>query len=427
MARAFVNAQVLIVLVCDVLFSGVIYGWAPLALILQEEGQYQELCKNSTTRCSKQDTQLNLIYSVAAFLSAMISFPVGILLDQIGTKTTMLCAGLLQTSGFLLLGLADSKTFDVLVIAYSVLAVGGGMTLMGSFASSFLIPRYQTAILAGVSCAFDGSSVVMLGLYSIHETFELTRRTIFIVYAMLCFALYGSLVFLWHINEKLLDVDHNTSGEEEPLLPIKSVEKKDKKVTSRQATLKKHILSYEFIYLLFFTSIHLFRSNFYIGTTNSVLEIYGDAKHNYFYTKVFGFILPLGFVFVPSINYVVEVLGMPFAMYFTSFLGLLYNSLALISILPVQIISFITFTGFRAYLYTVVTAFAAKVFGLQYMGTLVGAIYTTGSIFSLLQIPAVAYANNLRDYNAVYIGTLGLSVILLPLTEYFRQRSKYSR
>ncbi|OQR86710.1 hypothetical protein ACHHYP_10292 [Achlya hypogyna] len=421
MARSVVWAQVVFVLLSDILFSGIIYGWAPLALILQEEDQYGELCASAAAgRCSVQDTQLNLIYAVATFLSSMISLPVGMLMDRIGPKYTILVAGLLQTSGLLLLGAADSKTFDVFVPAYATLAVGGGMTLMGSFSSSFLIPEFQTVVLAAVSCAFDGSSAVMLGLYYVHETLGFSRHTIFTGYAALCFVVYACLVVLWHVNESLLVESPSPSGESLPLVTD------DAKAAPKPAPttgLKRHLLSFEFAYLLTFTSIHLFRSNLYIGTTNNVLENYGDGAYAHLYTKVFGFILPLGFLFVPAINYVVEGHGMAAAMYVTVGLGVLYNVLALVPSLALQVVTFGVFTGFRAFLYTVITAFAAKTFGLQFMGTLVGFIYTSGSLVSLLQIPAVSFANARRDYSFVYASTLVLALLLVPFTEAYRRRA----
>ncbi|KDO24627.1 hypothetical protein SPRG_10159 [Saprolegnia parasitica CBS 223.65] len=416
MARSVVLAQVLFVLLSDILFSGVIYGWAPLALMLQEEDQYGELCLGvrDGVRCSDQDTQLNLVYAVATFLSSMISLPVGMLMDRIGPKYTILVAGVLQTTGLFFLGAADSKTLDVFVPAYATLAVGGGMTLMGSFSSSFLVPEYQTVILAAVSCAFDGSSAVMLGLYYLHESLGWSRHAIFTGYAVLCLAVYACLVGLWHVNEHLLVEVPPNEGETKRLLPP---------VPTAAASIWDHLKSFEFVYLLIFTSIHLFRANLYIGTTTNVLEIYGDDMDGHIFTKLFGFILPLGFLFVPVINHVVEDRGMPMAMYVTVGLGLLYNALALVPLLPLQVVTFGVFTAFRAFLYTVITAFAAKIFGLTFMGTLVGFIYSSGSLVSLLQIPAVAYANARHDYSHVYIGTLVLGAVLVPLTEQYRQRA----
>ena len=46
-------------------------------------------------------------------------------------------------------------------------------------------------------------------------------------------------------------------------------------------------------------------------------------------------------------------------------LGIIYNSLALVKSLRVQIATFVFYTSFRAFLYAVMAAFAAETFGIR--------------------------------------------------------------
>ena len=72
------------------------------------------------------------------------------------------------------------------------------------------------------------------------------------------------------------------------------------------------------------------------------------------YTKLFGLILPLGFIFVLFIDYIVEQKGIGSALWVTNGLGAVYNDvLAMVPVLSLQAVVFFTFTGFRAFGYAV--------------------------------------------------------------------------
>ncbi|EQC29365.1 hypothetical protein SDRG_12829, partial [Saprolegnia diclina VS20] len=447
--RPLAVALVLCVLLSDILFAGLIFGWAPLLLLLQEEDQYGEVCttRDANGRCADQDARLNMMYAIATFAVNVISLPVGTMLDFVGPKRAIMVAACLEIPGLVLLGLADSKSFDVFVPAYLLLAMGGCITMMASYPASFLILSHQTTILASISCLFDSSSAIFLVLYTIHETVGWSRDSLFIGYGVLSVLVYIALIGLWHVNEAYLptsepvldEIAAERSTVASPLLEnashaYGSVETKEllPRIEVRPAfeqealcdyPLSKQVRTFEFAFILVFTSLHILRANFYIGTTNNLLENYGDAGHGYMYTKIFGFVLPMGFLFVPGIDYFVDKKGLPISLHFTTCLGLASNLLALLPILPLQSLVFFIFTGFRAFLYAVIAAFAAKIFGLANLGTIVGLIFTSGSLVGLLQIPAVAYSLDINDLAPMYIVSALLALVLVPLTEVYRRRA----
>lgn len=84
-----------------VFFSGVIYGWANMVLILKAEGYFRDLCAqvNSTKEqgrdkeseeCAGQDDRLNLVFTVAVFAFNAAGFIGGVLFDRFGTRVTRL-------------------------------------------------------------------------------------------------------------------------------------------------------------------------------------------------------------------------------------------------------------------------------------------------------------------------------------------------
>ncbi|CEG41326.1 Major facilitator superfamily domain, general substrate transporter [Plasmopara halstedii] len=433
-------ALVLVVCLSDLLLTGLVFGWAPLLLLLKKEGQYHERCTNpSEPACVEQENRLNLIFAVAAVTVNVGALPVGIFMDRTGPQATVITAAIIEVAGIILLAFAESQTFDVFVLAYSLIAFGGCITMMSSYPASFLIMRYQTAILAAISCLFDGSSVIFLVLYAVHERFGWTRRELLLGLAVVSTLVYLLLIILWGLNEKNLRSKQNssvksdevevTTHRKEPMADrqannIKYDSVKMQKTTSESIPLiskplkqdnaafchvdidlLKQMKTFEFLFIVAYAAVQMLRATVYIGTTNKLLENYGDREHNYLYTKIFSFILPMGFIFVPFIDYLVEKRGLSKALQFTNALGVLYNVVELAPILPLQCIAFLLFTAFRAFLYAIISAFTAKTFGLKNMGSLIGIIFSVGSVSSLL----------------LNVLSLLSCVLMIPLTMYLHK------
>ncbi|GMF27920.1 unnamed protein product [Phytophthora lilii] len=386
------------------------------------------------------------------------ALPVGMFLDRAGPRVTIAVAAVIEVSGLSMLALADSQGFDVFVPAYALIAFGGCITMMASYPASFLIMRYQTAILAAISCLFDGSSVIFLVLYAAHERFGWSRRKLFLGLAVVSACVYLLLIFLWGLNEKSLrpkrksGVNNNgvvvsTPQREQLLVHGKANDNAYGSVETEQVVPKRipstptmangddaafrlvdvaittQMKSFEFAYIVMYAGVQVLRATIYIGTANKLLENYGDREHGYLYTKVFSFVLPMGFLFVPSIDYLVETRGLSKALLFTNVLGVLYNLVELVPILPLQCVAFFLFTAFRAFLYAIISAFTAKTFGLKNMGSLMGIVFSIGSVISLAEYPAVYISNSLfgGDLTVLNVVSLLSCVLMIPLTMYLRK------
>ena len=77
---------------CTTLYSGIIFGWAPLQLILEEDGVYSANCaKTETESCDSQQRQFSLLYTLATSVFMFGAFLSGLCVDYFGpTKTTAL-------------------------------------------------------------------------------------------------------------------------------------------------------------------------------------------------------------------------------------------------------------------------------------------------------------------------------------------------
>lgn len=160
-------------------FSGIIFGWAPLQSMLIREGQYSELCtrnsthlsllfdepslligKNETTACTAQSTQLDLVFTLASSALSLVSLPAGMFLDRHGPRAAICLSAMFTIGGLLLVAFSESKKFDAFIPGMVALAIGGVLTMLAAFPVSFRFSTHQPAVLASISCLFDGSSLV---------------------------------------------------------------------------------------------------------------------------------------------------------------------------------------------------------------------------------------------------------------------------
>ena len=170
-------------LLCVFLFSGIIFGWAPLKLMLQREGQYSGLCDGSEDvgvvdggedtlppPCVAQTVRFNRIFTAAQFFLSFASLPVGFFLDHSSKVIHFSVAAALEIAGLLLLAQADYRTeteeagipfLDNFVIGYTLLALGGGMSMMGAFPASFLL---QLLVYDSYLIQFDVLMVTSSGM-----------------------------------------------------------------------------------------------------------------------------------------------------------------------------------------------------------------------------------------------------------------------
>ncbi|OQR95666.1 hypothetical protein THRCLA_07677 [Thraustotheca clavata] len=404
-------------LAANLLFGGFIFGWAAVLLLLQEERQYSELCSatdelNAVTHtCVAQDNRLNVIFGVAQVVYTVSSFPVGVLLDKVDSCTMTVLAGILNTLGLFLMAYSESTGFNAFVIGYTCLALGGIMTLLIGFQSGFVVVKWQTAILTCVNCIFDASAGIPSLLYLIHETSGFSRKEIIFFYAILSGALFLFWALLWY---KYNTTKHNS---QESIQESSTIQELD----LRQAPLKSKLKTFEFAYLLFVTIAHRLHNAIYLGTVNQTLAYYDDTTH--VYTKVFGWVLSAGFAYIPLIHVVTDRLGLAASFHATTIFCICYHIFTFIPSLPVQVASFITFVGFRAFLFVSNTAFAADVFGPTHMGTIVGITYCISGLVALVEIPAATYTNSSwTGWCVIYSLSLLLAVLVLPATEWYRRR-----
>lgn len=450
------------VLLGCLLFTGIIFGWDPFLVMLERDHQYQYLCKpNEQTPCPPQATRLNAVYTIASTLLSTAALPAGMFLDRFGPLPTELVAGVCTISGLVLLAISDSQHFDAFIPGAVLIAVGGSLCMFAAYSVGFLFPKHMNAILSGVSCLFDASSIVFTIFLIVYNTHVFSRRDIFLAYAGLSSVIFPVTILLWYLNRNDFaalqqhadatdddddDSSRSSKSDHDPHQDGASTSDATNKVQSDDAgaepsdsthhgtsmhalSFGKQMKSFEFFVILMFATVHVVRSNVFLGTANQLFknmgEAAGETKEDIEYvTTLFGFLLPCGIFAVPIITWVMNRFSITTACQITNILGIIYIGMAMIPNLWVQIGTSIVYTVYRAFVFSCVADYNAHVFGLRTLGRIQGTVFLVGSVVNLAQYPAVKYVNKKLNGKLFVINLVLLVIVIpvMPLVEILRRR-----
>lgn len=191
--------------------------------------------------------------------------------------------------------------------------------------------------------------------------------------------------------------------------------------------LKAQMRTVEFWFIYIFTIIHMFRNNLYLGSSRAFLqkELH-DQLHGNLYSKIIGFIVPLGFVWVGVVGFVLDKWGFAVSAHAVNALGLLYGAFTCIPALWAQPVAAFFFAAYRALLFSFVAAFTAVVFGPGSVGRITGVLYTSTAVFVLLITPLVndLSVKALHDnFFPLHLGATILVLVAAVLTWWASRRS----
>ncbi|KAI3390787.1 hypothetical protein diail_8669 [Diaporthe ilicicola] len=169
-------AQVALAVLCCVLASGIVCGFAALKPILIAEGVYRSLCpadwspptgKESQLPCPEQDMRLNLMFILASITLNISNMLGGWVLDNYGRRTCYVLAAVILFLGSGCTALAFELgeglgNFDGYIVGNLLLGLGGTFLFVSSYQLSHAFPRHSGLIVALVTGAFDASAAVYL-------------------------------------------------------------------------------------------------------------------------------------------------------------------------------------------------------------------------------------------------------------------------
>eukprot|EP00929_Paragymnodinium_shiwhaense_P096549 TRINITY_DN5816_c0_g1_i1.p1 TRINITY_DN5816_c0_g1~~TRINITY_DN5816_c0_g1_i1.p1 ORF type:complete len:586 (+),score=136.65 TRINITY_DN5816_c0_g1_i1:158-1915(+) len=393
------------------LFPGMIFGWASLQVLLEKDGVYSGLCganSDATVTCDARTSRLILIYTIGTTVAVFGGVPGGIVVTLQGPLRSSVYSGIGIATGLLLLGISDEDTFDAFPVGTLLLGLSSSLAICNSIPVAFVVPkRYQPMVMTGVNCLFDASAVSTLGLYWLYTYGGLSRKAIFIGAAVLALTLFLLQALAWRgeVAERLRS---QQAAEEEAARKRASSgmqQHQGKQATWLQARVYmleeerprlhglpfcQQLKSFEFIFIAIFFASNLFRSNAYMGTNKELLVSLGDAEQDYFYTQLYSLLMPASMVFAPLISFCLRRYGFGVSFLIVCGFGTVYNVVALLPSLPLQVLAFAAFTNFRAFFYSAYFTYLAHTFGSRTSTNMHGVLTIVASILNFLTWPFVA-------------------------------------
>jgi len=439
-SKSAVKALVISNGVAMLFFSGPIFGWAALQLMLEAERAGKYRCDQTEQlefgTCSEQLVHYNFCYAAASTVAALGGIFSGSVVDRCGPRVGSILAGVFVTVGALLFSTIDETEgmgmpldgqLSQLFLGAVLISYGGNVTLFNTFRIHSLLPSPEgQATIAMYNMFYDSSSGVFLIFWLLYHNLGVSLQTLFVTYGCIATALYSCMFFLW-CHVKCADTNFNfgtaATSTQESREAIESDDHLSASATKvhrisvpvADQTLSQQLCSRLFLVNTIFAVIHCVKSNVYLGSAKDLLEFYGDAGTGYIYTMVFSIVMPSSFLVSPIIARWINRFGFVMSFQAVNVMALIFGSICLIPILEAQPVAFCVYSLYRALLWGSLCAFNVRTFGPKNCGRVYGLLLFVVGIANYLQQPIVAHTHrhlggDLRPF------FFGLLVATAPLT-----------
>jgi len=397
------------------LFSGAVFGWAAFNQMLLKEGYYMHKCGPDVTPadppCDAQIAALNTAFTAASTAVSLVALPAGIFVDSCGPMVAAIVAGILNIVG--LLGIGLSKTMgtespDIFLYALTLQAIGGSLTMFCGYTVPFLFPDRATLLIETNSCLFDASTIIF-PIFKILFDAGAGFSAIFDTYAVVAAVSFTMLVVGWSFSIKDLFEIKERAGE----APVgANTELLSTKPFGTQ------IRTMEFAAIMIFSTIQIPRSNIYMGTVDlvnaNIAKHSGQEKYLDTIGTIIGLVIPFGFLSVPAIELCVHKGGIMFTMYLTCVIGWVYMLLQFIPELFTQLVTVVIFAAWRAFLFSIISAYSADIFGPASMGRVMGLSFLFSGLANFSQAPLIAWTLDSQKGDFTYT-LLMILLVSVPL------------
>lgn len=390
------------------------------------------------TTCAAKETAFANIFATAGAVAQLAGVACGYLTDKMDPRATITMGGVLASGSLYVMGHVNPTPGQLYLLpaAYGILTLGGMVLLFSSFQGSFLWSRRQSIILTAANTFFDASAAAPLLLLQLYDA-GLSRGTVLTAWAVLLAVACALQVVLWYGRASALKAaknpkdaapgyspDGEPAAEEggEPLLAEQISENGNEGDTAvgqaggSMTSMPDAVRSKEFVFMCLCMAVNVFRSCIYLGTNGTLLAGLGDREHNYLYTRIFSLTLPAGVMCIPLISWTISLLSWRNVFHAINAIGLGWNLLALVPLLPLQALTGMIYTVFRAYLFSSIVGYCTSTFGASVSGRVYGLTTLMAGIFSTLQYPAMNLTFNSLGGDLRYLyGAMAVAVLPVVL------------
>ncbi|XP_071850327.1 large neutral amino acids transporter small subunit 4-like [Apostichopus japonicus] len=367
----------------NLFFSAALFGWSSLLPILVTEGLFSNLCDydNSTIdfnedeqaftegdlvttiiesvdengrpiyeTCSAQAERLNLALTVGLFLLSGLTFPIGMLMDKVGSRMLRMVGALMFMGSCFLFGYTTVEQSWLLFPAVALNGVGGILHTFTAFQIANLFPGKRSTVISINIGAYASAGVSFLICKLLYDS-GISRQTIFLVLGLLeifviinCFfnvptepipdpedskyemhwnifrtqhKVTGKQFYqmVSHVGRKLSVTDEQAEVAKQTMMRKGSTIHSSQvhleiqfKPKTKSPTLLSSIFTPIYLLSLFVLSIAQLRLNIFIGSLNQVLNNLtgNDEEQVDMYTNIFGYMQMMGIIACPIIGLVMD-------------------------------------------------------------------------------------------------------------------------
>lgn len=383
--RASITA---IQLLMTLLTAGVIIGYGQLYPMLVDAGVYKGKCppsdqnsnSSSSTTCFAQETALDQLFNVGASVSIFVQAPSGIILDFFGPRITCWMGLVMFIPGCFLFAYAESiHAVDAYMFGFQLLAAGGPFVFISTMPVAQLWPDKKAMILMMINGLYGGGAFVFFLFRLLNLQANISMRDLFIAYGILgCFIVIVALLF-W--PRRSFAKEGKTKGEADPAPSLTPLELLSKSV--------RDILTVHYVYLALAIAFLVFKSNYFLSTSDQQFSrgLQGNKLSQYNY--IFGVVLPAIGMLAGPIGILFDKFGENVALLLLILLSCISSVCGMITNVSestfgaLQITRMFVFSTYYPMIYGVWAFFIIKKFGSENFGVLYGLIAIIAGVVNL--------------------------------------------
>lgn len=364
MSRFQVVLQVIFMMMFLGFTGGLCDGFNAIKPILIENGVYSHLCKENEKTCSNQELRLNLIYIVAININSICYFIYGTLVDTIHRRFVTLFGLILLLIGSITFPLADPIKFDVYILAYLLIGIGGSTIWIVSLTYINDTDDYKGVINGFSNSMFSLSSSTFIVFSFIYYNTHITLTSIFFAYSFFTFC-FGLMLFFTMKKQKMPDTTF--------LEKIKSLFP------------WREMLSLRFILFAIGFSLQFISNSFYFSTVAEHTENLIGKEETFRHMNVFSVLLPIiGVTSSIIFGYLTDKIPIWLNYSFYILITILYTVFGQIKNSPLQYVTYFLFL-LKYYLsYVFLTSLIFNLYNYNVAPRIMTAIMSLGGLFGFL-------------------------------------------
>jgi len=446
------------------IFAGIGFGWGSISAVFREEGYFSSECVNITAnnnateasgfhQCIYQENNLIAVFTLANSCQKALCFPMGFVLDWLGTFLTRIIAVLFFTAGTVTVALSSSETSYLLYPATCFYMVGGLTLLLTVMPMGNLYPSRKSMIITALNGAFGSSSITFLVAKfaydsgaSVHVIFYFLTVLTALIWARTLFLMpFGNIPLHIPDNYKLGVISLCQWGSKiHPEMEFAENGKVDHPARIEHESPASAISSFldclrtvSFWLNVFHLCILALRVDLLVSQSGPWLQsVAGDDVRQFnTYVNAFGIIQFFAVIIAPFNGILIDRLvkfykkklepeiaeqrALSISLFITSFLGIIFSISSCIETPVFVYISFALQVILRCFLYGGSASFLSFFYPQQHFGKLVGFTYLMAGTLSLIQSPLGSFVLNTLDGNFLYFHVVFVVVSSLTVIHPF--------